>query len=208
MENGPMGLRLDYFLKPTQATGIKRVNPPGIPATFRPVFLPVFPTASPSFFPRAFRTAFQPGFLSAFLKNLRQIVPAAALSALVFSGCIQSPESGTEKEPAPMMFRIAHPIPGFDEVADSALLVISHPDMDSIYQPLHITDSTLEAEISGIIKGDLRHFEVMVFDHTKTLAYYGDGFTDEVPTPQTTMNISLGRVGKVKVEAEFQREID
>src|SRR5512133_2576781 len=61
----------------------------------------------------------------------------------------------------------------FRQLAHQAFISVSAYDIDSINEPMIITDSLLCGTVRGIPVGEQRKFEIHVYDSSNTLRFYG-----------------------------------
>jgi len=73
----------------------------------------------------------------------------------------------------------------------TARAVVSAPDMDTIFTDLTVTDTTVSGTIEEIPAGQHRHFEILVYDSTQALTYYGDAYADVPAGAVLTLYITL-----------------
>jgi hypothetical protein len=79
----------------------------------------------------------------------------------------------------------------FNRVATTAIVKVTAPDMDSIQQPMMITDSAMYATVRNVPVGKDRLFEIFVFDSSYMVRYYGSQRTDIQPFVATYVLIKL-----------------
>ncbi|MGB7567293.1 MAG: Ig-like domain-containing protein [Chitinivibrionales bacterium] len=126
-------------------------------------------------------------------KNLR-IFSLALVASLYFFGCDKNPstlsQSSTDHGSLTVSF-VAQQGSPFRTIAKSAMARVSAPNMDTIKQPLTITDSTVSGTVSKIPAGDNRRFEIFVYDSAKTIRYYGSTDTTVYGGQETFVYMTL-----------------
>jgi hypothetical protein len=79
----------------------------------------------------------------------------------------------------------------FNRVAASAVVTVTAPDMDSISQPMVITDSAMYATVREVPVGQNRLFQIFVYDSSYRVRYYGSQQTNIEPLVPTYVLIRL-----------------
>jgi hypothetical protein len=79
----------------------------------------------------------------------------------------------------------------FNSVAVYAVVTVSSTDMDSISQPMVITDSAMSATVHNVPVGRDRLFQIFVYDSSYKVRYYGSQKTDIEPLVPTYVLIRL-----------------
>jgi hypothetical protein len=115
-------------------------------------------------------------------------------ASLYFFGCDKNPsilsQSSTDHGALTVSFVAKQGSP-FRTIAKSAMAQITAQDMDTIRQPLTITDSSVSGTVSKIPTGDNRRFEIFVYDSAKTIRYYGSNSTSVYGGQETYVTIRL-----------------
>jgi hypothetical protein len=89
---------------------------------------------------------------------------------------------------------------------DSAELRVHRSDGGVRAWRLSVRDSLLEADVDGL-PGGLSEFEVGAYAHGR-LAYYGKAAWDPGQAGSAGITITLGRVGRVRMDAVFAAGMD
>lgn len=77
----------------------------------------------------------------------------------------------------------------FSKIADSAIVIISDSDMNTMIENLSISDTSVFGFVYGVPAGKNRVFAVSVFDSLSTLQYYGTAAGNV--EADSTVNISI-----------------
>jgi hypothetical protein len=94
----------------------------------------------------------------------------------------------------------------FNRVAKHAIMQVTAPDMDTIVQPMTMTDSNLTVLLQAVPIGNDRLFEIFVFDTAERIRYYGKQASNIEPLKTNYVYIKLLQLtsGKVVVIGTIQ----
>lgn len=153
--------------------------------------------------PQASRTSqSQPGNPGAARDSSGRIAAGAGdSSGAATAGAGFGDPTATVGGPAPIAFRAALPESAIGRV-DSAELRLRRPKGPARSWRLSVRDSILEAELAGLDPGPA-DFEVLAYADGN-LAYYGAVAWDPAQGARAEITVTLGRVGRVRVDADFR----
>jgi hypothetical protein len=87
----------------------------------------------------------------------------------------------------------------FNTISRSARVLVTAPNMDSISQPMVMSDSSISVTLRAVPIGYNRLFEVFVYDSAYQLTYYGSQYADLYPNQRTYVYIKLRRASSSEV---------
>jgi hypothetical protein len=119
-------------------------------------------------------------------------VVAGVLSLLV--GCSTDPVSTKKGEEGSLTVSLVAPAgSAFSDIAKTARARVTAQDMDTVWQSLTVTTTTVSGTISGIMAGDSRKFEIFVYDSLNVVCYYGAAISPVIGGTNVTVPIALYR---------------
>jgi hypothetical protein len=129
---------------------------------------------------------------------------------LLISNCgsVSGPESLQTAENSPtgiaMIKMVADANSPFSSIADSAVAVITAPDMITLVRPLTVTDSSVEGIVTRIPAGKNRTIEINVYDSNKVLQYRGSGQTQVIADSVVKVTITVTRIlGSITINGKI-----
>jgi hypothetical protein len=142
---------------------------------------------------------------------MKKIIPiiTACMTAALLHQCANT-DNGPTSSNTSKSVTIAFAIPtsaAFNAVARTAEVVVSAADIDTMRQSMEITDRQLRGVVSNIPFGKNRKFEIMVYDSSYKLCYYGNVKVDLNSTEETYVTIAIRKVaGTVIITGIIQED--